>query len=252
MHMTTIVPVRALKDNYVYIVPGEGNVAAVVDPGEAAPVEDALDRLGLTLGEIWCTHHHWDHTGGIDDLLAKNPGVPVVASRIDGAKIPRITRPLDDGDTFTFAGLAGEAVLIPGHTLGAMALRIGDDVFTGDTLFGACCGRIFEGTPAMMQASLARLRGLPDTTRFWCGHEYTLGCLKFAATVEPDNGVVAARLARVQAAPDTPTVPLPMLEERATHPFLRWDAPAVEAYTAEKGDVEVFAAVRRAKDGWRG
>jgi hydroxyacylglutathione hydrolase len=250
--MTTITPVRALTDNYVYIVQGTGTAAAVVDPGESAPVEAALARLGLTLGEIWCTHHHRDHTGGIEDLLAAHPGTPVVASRVDAVKIATVTRHLDDGDRFDFAGMTVEAIMIPGHTLGAVALRIGDEVFTGDTLFGACCGRIFEGTPEMMQASLARLRALPDTTRFWCGHEYTLGCLKFAATVEPENQALTERLARVAKDPTGWTVPLSILEERATNPMLRWDAPAVVQAMGAEGDVNVFAAVRRTKDGWRG
>jgi hydroxyacylglutathione hydrolase len=244
---------RALKDNYVYLLADTlDGTAAVIDPGEAAPVEEALARLDLRLLEIWNTHHHADHVGGNVALARAHAGVTVRASAPDRGRVPAQTVFLEDGARFAWAGEEVEALLIPGHTLGHIAYRLSRHVFPGDTLFGACSGRLFEGTPEMMVRSLGRLRALPDDTLVWCGHEYTLGCLRFAITVEPDNAELRARLARVAAAPDQPTVPLSLVEERATNPFLRWDAPAVRAYASASDDVTAFARVREAKNGWRG
>ncbi len=248
-------PVRALKDNYVYVVVDEDQAAAaVVDPGEAAPVEAELARLGVELRQIWCTHHHYDHVGGIAELVARRASVEVLASayELEHGRVPGQTRGLGDGETFTWAGQTVTALHIPGHTLGHMALVVAGNVFPGDTLFGACCGRLFEGTPAQMQASLSRLRDLPGDTRIWCGHEYTLGCLRFAVTIEPGNAALAARHQRVAAEPTRPTVPLSMGEEKTTNPFLRWDAPEVRKWAGTNGDVDTFAAVRAAKDVWKG
>src|SRR5262249_1450076 len=157
----------------------------------------ALARLGVKLTHIFNTHHHWDHTGANAELAERHGPIEVFAFESDFGRVPAQTRKLADGARFTFAGADFQALHIPGHTLGALASHVGEEVFTGDPLFGACCGRLFEGTPAQMQASLARLRALPAGTRVWCGHEYTLGCLRFAVTVEPDNAALAARLARV-------------------------------------------------------
>jgi hydroxyacylglutathione hydrolase len=237
----TIHRLRALKDNYVYLLVDEAEgTAAVVDPGEPGPVDAALARLGVRLRQIWNTHHHWDHTGANEALVATHGPLEVLASAHDFGRVPAQNRRLEDGDRFVWAGAEVEALMIPGHTLGHVAYHLGDEVFPGDTLFGACCGRLFEGTPEQMVRSLDRLRALPDTTRVWCGHEYTLGCLRFAITVEPDNAALRARLERVAAAPDEPTVPLSLAEEKATNPFLR----AVE--------VAEFARIRRAKDVWKG
>jgi len=234
-------PVRALKDNYVYVLSDEKErKAAVIDPGEVAPVEAALKNLDLRLAQIWNTHHHWDHTGANEALVAAHGPLDVLASAHDFGRVPAQTRKLEGGEHFVWAGAEVEAMMIPGHTLGHVAYHFGDEVFPGDTLFGACCGRLFEGTPEMMVRSLGRLAALPDRTRVWCGHEYTLGCLRFAVTVEPDNEALRARLERVAAAPDEPTVPLSLAEEKATNPFLR------------ATEVEAFARIRKAKDVWRG
>lgn len=246
-------PLRALKDNYVYLLVDEKQrKAAVIDPGEAPPVEAALARLDLRLEQIWNTHHHWDHTGANEELARAHAPVEVIASEPDFGRVPAQTRRLGDGERFEWAGESVEALLIPGHTLGHVAYRVGRNVFPGDTLFGACCGRLFEGTPAMMVRSLSRLRDLPDDTLVWCGHEYTLGCLRFAVTIEPDNTALRDRLARVAAAPGQPTVPLSLAEERATNPFLRWDTPAVRAWAGSDDDVATFAKVREAKNEWKG
>lgn len=253
--MTRLVihPVRCLKDNYAYlVVDEERRAAAVVDPSEAAPVEAELARRGLTLEQVWNTHHHFDHVGGNVELAARQE-VEIFGSEHDWGRVPGQTRRLRDGERFTWAGQDVEAMLIPGHTLGHVAYRIAANVFPGDTLFGACCGRLFEGTPAQMVSSLGRLRALPDDTRVWCGHEYTLGCLRFAVEIEPGNAELRARLERVSAAAaGEPTIPLSLVEERATNPFLRWDAPAVRAWAGTEEDVATFAAVRKFKDGWRG
>ncbi len=253
MARSSIHRVRALKDNYVYIVADEKErKAAVIDPGEAAPVELALRRLDLRLAQIWNTHHHWDHTGANEELAHAHGPIEIVASEPDFGRVPGQTKRLEDGDRFEWAGETVEAMLIPGHTLGHVAYRFGRNVFPGDTLFGACCGRLFEGTPEMMVRSLGRLRALPVDTVVWCGHEYTLGCLRFAVTIEPKNEALRARLARVAAAPNDATVPLSLAEELATNPFLRWDAPAVRAWAGTTDDVETFAKIRSAKDVWRG
>jgi hydroxyacylglutathione hydrolase len=178
----------------------------------------------------------------------------VVASDPDWGRVPGQTRRVVDGERWRWAGEDVEAMLIPGHTLGHVAYRVGDNVFPGDTLVRAlCCGRLFEGTPAQMVSSLGRLRALPDSTKVWCGHEYTLGCLRFAVTVEPGNEALRARLVRVSAAPEAWTVPLSLVEERATNPFLRWGRPGGCAPgPGPDDDVATFAAVRRTKDVWRG
>ncbi|HKA88905.1 MAG TPA: hydroxyacylglutathione hydrolase [Haliangiales bacterium] len=244
--------VRALKDNYIYVLAADGE-AAVVDPGEAAPAEAALARLGVRLRQIWCTHHHWDHTNGAAELAARH-GAEVLAGEADAGKIAAATRRLADGERFDFAGHSVETIAIPAHTLGQVAFYVDGNVFPGDTLFGAGCGRLFEGTPEMMVRSLGRLRALPDATKIWCGHEYTLHNLRFAVGVgiEPDNAALRARYERVAAAPDAPTIPLSLVEERATNPFLRWDAPGIRRFAGADADVPAFAAVRRTKDQWRG
>jgi len=242
--------VHALRDNYVWlIVDRERGEAAAVDPSEAAPVAAALAGLGLRLAEIWNTHHHHDHVGGNLALGAK----VVRASRHDGehGRVPGQTVRLADGDAFRFAGRTFTALEIPAHTLGHVAYLTDGAVFPGDTLFGAGCGRLFEGTPAQMHAALTRLRALPDDTRVYCGHEYTLHNLKFAAELDPDDDAVRARLERVRARPGADTAPLDLAEERRTNPFLRFDDPAVAARVGETDPVAVFAALRRRKDVWR-
>ena len=210
---------------------------------------EALARLGVRLAEIWNTHHHHDHVGGNRALAA---GV-VRASRYDGehGRVPGQTERLGDGDAFTFAGREVRALEIPAHTLGHVAFLLPGMVFPGDTLFGAGCGRLFEGTPAQMHRALSRLRELPDHTKVYCGHEYTLHNLKFAAELEPDHPGIRARLEKVRAAPGAWTAPLDLGEEKRTNPFLRFDDPALAARVGETDPVAVFAAVRRRKDGWR-
>jgi hydroxyacylglutathione hydrolase len=257
-----VIPVPCLKDNYAYLIEGEGGAALVVDPSEAAPVREALAKAGLRLGAILCTHHHWDHVGGVQELAADAPRAPVVALDVEAPKIKGVTRELKDGEPFELSGVRLRALHIPGHTLGAVAFVLvegGRDraVFTGDTLFVAGCGRLFEGTPADMNRSLGKVLGaLADDVSVYCGHEYTESNLRFAAHVEPGNAAIAAKATRAKEtrAAGAPTVPSTMADERATNPFLRVAEPPVRAFTGLPGTAstdEVFAFVRKAKDDFR-
>jgi len=230
-----VLAVPCLKDNFAYLVI-DGTNAAVVDPGEAGPVTAQLE--GITLKAIWLTHHHWDHVGGVEALVAAHPELEVVAHTKDRGRAPKVTRFVEEGDTVELGSVRARIIHNPGHTLGAISYWIEDGdgaVFTGDTLFAAGCGRIFEGTPEMMHASLAKLAALPPSTRVYFGHEYTEANLKFAARVEPNNEAIAARRAALR----TPSTPSTIADERATNPFLL------------ANDVAEFAARRTAKDSFR-
>ncbi len=249
-----IEPLRAFEDNYIWALRANGCLA-VVDPGEAAPVLRHLERSGDRLCAILVTHRHGDHIGGIAELVARHPA-PVYGPSREAAEV--VTHPLADGAQLSLPELGIEfAVLeVPGHTLGHIGYYRPGTLFCGDTLFGAGCGRVFEGTMAQMHASLARLAALPATTAVYCAHEYTLSCLRFAAKVEPDNAAIAARAAAVAAlrAADRPSVPSTLAEEFATNPFLRWTAPGViAAATSRLGHppanaTETFAAIRNWRD----
>jgi hydroxyacylglutathione hydrolase len=243
-----VVAVPCLKDNYAYLVIDAGR-AAVVDPGEAGPIEAALAREGVTLGAIWATHHHHDHVGGVNDLVAAHPGIDVVAGATDAPKVPHVTHAVHDGDQVSFGSLRATILHNPAHTLGAITFLVEGCAFTGDTLFAAGCGRLFEGDAAMMHASLSKLAALPPATRVYFGHEYTAANLRFAAAVEPDNAAVARR-ASVLTTPSTPST---IADERATNPFLRSTEPAVIAAARARGATSddpaaVFAAIRGWKD----
>jgi hydroxyacylglutathione hydrolase len=246
-----VVAVPCLKDNFAYLVI-EGNQAAIVDPGEAAPVEAALAREGVQLAAIWLTHHHHDHVGGVAELVAKYPTIAVIAGEGDAEKIKGVTLRLADGQEFPFGTLRVRAIHNPGHTLGAISFHVEDAVFTGDTLFGGGCGRLFEGDAAMMHASLTKLAALPPETRVYFGHEYTASNLKFAAAVEPDNPDVAKRAGELK----TPSTPSTIEIEKATNPFLRSAAGDVVIAAMNRGaagdPVSVFGAIRSWKDQFRG
>ncbi|HEV7556172.1 MAG TPA: hydroxyacylglutathione hydrolase, partial [Kofleriaceae bacterium] len=193
-----VVPVPCLKDNYAYLVI-DGGRAAVVDPGEAAPIEAALVRENVELVAIWATHHHYDHVDGVPALVAAHPGIEVVAGHTDAPKVKHVTRVVNEGDVVTMGDVRASIIHNPGHTLGAISFHADDCVFTGDTLFAAGCGRVFEGDPPMMHASLTKLGALPPATRVYFGHEYTVANLRFAAHVAPDDRAVAARVDEVKA-----------------------------------------------------
>ncbi|MEO8484989.1 MAG: hydroxyacylglutathione hydrolase [Betaproteobacteria bacterium] len=258
--MPAIIPLAAFTDNYVWVIRDAG-LAAVVDPGDAAPVEEWLARERVTLSAILVTHHHRDHTGGIADLVRER-AVPVIGPSREA--IPARTQAVREGDRFTLPGMALslDVLDIPGHTAGHVAF-VGRDagwgspvLFCGDTLFAAGCGRVFEGTPSEMWRSLSTLAALPGETRVFCGHEYTLANLRFAGAVEPGNPAIAARVVREQAKRDRgePTLPSTIADERATNPFLRAGEPQVRAMAEGRagrkiaGAVEVFAALREWKN----
>ncbi|MEZ4221266.1 MAG: hydroxyacylglutathione hydrolase [Polyangiaceae bacterium] len=250
-----VIVVPCLRDNFAYLIRAEGSdAAAVVDPSEAAPVQAALEEHGLRLHAILNTHHHWDHVGGNEALLKARSGVRVFGHASDEGRIFGQTDFLEHEQSFELLGLSFQALHIPGHTTGAVAYVVEGAVFTGDTLFAAGCGRLFEGTPAMMYESLnQKLGALPDDTRVYFGHEYTLNNLRFAAHVEPDNSAVSERAARVRKGLDVgqPSTPCTLAEERATNPFMRCDSPGVLAHLATKAGtspVDVLAALRAEKD----
>lgn len=238
----------------------DGKEALVVDPGEAAPVFQALETEGVTLKGILVTHHHADHTGGID-VLRDRTGAWVVGPARES--IPTPFTPLEDYHQVDALGLCFRVLDVPGHTAGHIAYYC-DTVngqpllFCGDTLFSAGCGRLFEGTPAQMQASLERLAALPDATQVCCTHEYTLSNLRFALAVDPDNADLQAYALHCQAlrAQDLPTLPSRMDLERRINPFLRSAAPAIHqslllhdaTAVAQDG---AFAALRRWKNDYR-
>ena len=252
--MPAIIPIPAFADNYIWLV-REGGVVAVVDPGDAAPVIAHLEREGLALAAILATHHHGDHVGGIRGLLARWP-VPVFGPAHEA--IPGRTHALAEGDSIVVPGigLALSVLDIPGHTAGHIAYVGERIVFCGDTLFAAGCGRLFEGTPVQMVSSLDKLSALPEATRVYCGHEYTLANLRFALAVEPGRAALLERQAREQAKRERgqPTLPSTIGEEHATNPFLRTGEATLRAAAERRagralvGRVGVFAELRAWKN----
>jgi hydroxyacylglutathione hydrolase len=255
-----VVPVPQLADNYAYLLidPGTRD-AAVVDCAEAAPVLDEVRRRGVGLRAILATHHHFDHVGGNDDLLAALPALRVYGSAADAPRIPGITNRVCDGDPVQVGTIHGRVIFIPAHTSGHVAYHFPAEhaVFTGDTLFAGGCGRLFEGDAAQMMASLGKLAGLPDDTRVYCGHEYTEKNLRFATTLEPGNRRLQDKLTAVEALrrDGKPTVPSTVGDEKATNPFLRTDSPELIASVRRRvpgltpdDRTALFAAVRTLKD----
>lgn len=254
-----LVALPAFADNYIWLL-HDGAQAVVVDPGDAGPVRLALDTLRLQLRGILVTHHHPDHVGGIDGLRPQLLG-PVWGPATE--PIPPPFQAVADGERIDVLGLPFEAMLVPGHTAGHLAYAQCDDsaeplLFCGDTLFSAGCGRLFEGTPAQMATSLARLAALPAATRVCCAHEYTLSNLRFAAAVEPDNPDIAAHVERCNAlrAAGREMLPSTLALEQRINPFLRCTEPAVVAAAQAQGagsdaPVDVLAALRSWKNGFR-
>jgi len=256
-------PVAAFKDNYIWLLINPlTQHCVVVDPGDAEPVIHALAMHSLMLTGILITHHHWDHTGGIQTLLnhansqSPNHVLPVYGSNRE--PIAHLNHPLQDQETFTLdkMNLVIKTIPIPGHTLGHIAYYVNGNLFCGDTLFTAGCGRLFEGTATQMLDSLRRLKTLAPETSIYCGHEYTEANLRFALTVEPHNPAILnrAHITAAQRVRHEPTVPSTLELELQTNPFLRTHIQTVkqnvESYVghALPTEYEVFAALRQWKD----
>jgi len=245
---------KCLSDNYGVLLhdPATGATAAI-DAPEAAPIEAALKETGWKLTDILVTHHHHDHTGGLEALKTKHK-CRVVAPAKEAAKIPAVDETVKEGDTVKVGSLEGKVFDTPGHTLGHISYWFPKDhlAFVGDTLFSIGCGRVIEGTPDMMWTSLDKLRALPDDTRVYCGHEYTAANVRFALSVDKNNPALKQRAAEVekQLAAGKPTIPTTIGEEKAANPFLRADAPDLAGGIgmAGKPAAQVFAEVRGRKD----
>ncbi len=257
--MLEVRPVACLRDNYAYLVGLKGQPeVVVVDPSEAEPIAAALAAGGQRLVALLNTHHHYDHVGGNEALVARFGPLPVVAHQTDRGRVPGQTVEVLAGDVLSYAGMRFEVLHVPGHTLGAVAYAGHGVVFTGDTLFAGGCGRLFEGTAAMMHHSLnVTLGQLPDDSLVYPGHEYTENNLRFALTLEPTNEALRRWSAAVEAQrrAGQPSVPSSLGQERAGNPFLRCASPALRASLAERlptsgpvDEVAVFAAARAAKD----
>ncbi|ODS64689.1 MAG: hydroxyacylglutathione hydrolase [Arenimonas sp. SCN 70-307] len=256
--MLRTIALPAFQDNYIWLLAGGDGACVVVDPGDAAPVFEAAAR-GLRPVAVLITHHHPDHVGGVDALLARFP-VPCFGP--DDPRIPAAATRVGEGDRVGVPalGLGFDVMAVPGHTRSHLAFHGGGVLFCGDTLFSLGCGRLFEGTPAQMLASLDRLAALPGDTVVCCTHEYTQSNGRFARAAEPDNPARDARLAEVDAqrARGEPSLPTTLASELACNPFLRVDAPGVRAAIARhlgsepRDRVEAFAALRAWKDGFSG
>jgi len=251
----TIIPIPTFKDNYVWtIIDPTQHKAILVDPGDAAPVLQFLKQHHLVPVSILITHHHWDHTNGIKDIVASYP-IPVYGPN---NTLTEITHRVQEPDYIYIEHftISPQIFNIPGHTLDHVAYYMPDRLFCGDTLFAAGCGRLFEGSAAQLFASLQKLASLPDGTRVYCAHEYTLNNLRFARTIEPNNPAITTRLQHAQRLRDKnqPTLPSTLREEKATNPFLRCHCPevkiAVEQYAemALSSSLEVFSWLRKWKD----
>ena len=235
-----IVAVPAFADNYLWLIHDhDSGETAVVDPGDAAPVLAEANQRGWRIGQILNTHWHPDHTGGNEAVRAAT-GATILGPAAEAARIPTLDAMLKDGDEVRIGNHRAEVWDVPGHTLGhiAYAFRDAGIAFVGDTMFAMGCGRLFEGSPEQMHASLQRIAALPGDTRLYCAHEYTLANAQFAAHAFPDDQPIADRLAAVEAAraAGKATVPTNVAAERATNPFLR------------AADTAQFAELRRAKD----
>ena len=252
--MIEIVQIRALRDNYIYLIHDQDSGAtAAVDPAQAEPVLTALDERGWTLTHILNTHHHADHVDG-NTSLRKATGCRIYGAERDRARIPGLDVGLRDGERVAVGSCEAEVLAVPGHTVGHIAYHFPSAaaLFCGDTLFALGCGRLLGGTAAELWSSLDRLRQLPEATLIFCAHEYTENNGRFALSIEPGNGELAARMGRVRESRrlDQPTVPSRLGEELQTNPFLRAESPEIRRglKLEDATALTVFTELRRRKD----
>jgi hydroxyacylglutathione hydrolase len=254
--MLTVTALPAFEDNYIWVLHANGHAVAV-DPGDPAPLVAFIDAQNLALGAVLITHHHRDHSGG-NRLLLERYGCPIYGP--DNPRIPALTQHVHARDTLAFTALALELTVLetPGHTLDHVSYYGANHLFCGDTLFGCGCGKLFEGTPAIMAHSLDQILALPDATRVCCAHEYTLSNIAFALTIDRDNPRLLARERsdRARRTRDEPTLPSQLGDEKCTNPFLRFHDPDLRRFAeirlgrSDGSAAEVFGAIRAAKDEW--
>lgn len=252
-------PIKALQDNYIWSIENNATrTAIIIDPGEAAPVLTYLQQHKLQLVAILITHHHWDHTNGISEII-EMMNVPVYGPAIEA--ISTLTHSVKQDSIISFAELPTpiKVLHIPGHTLGHLAYYVDGKLFCGDTLFSAGCGRVFEGTFTQMYQSLMKLRALPDATLVYCAHEYTLANLRFAKTVEPHNSAIQERIEIITRLIDQgqPSLPSTISAEKKVNPFLRCDVSEVmqsasaHAQRELSNPIEVFTVLREWKNNFK-
>lgn len=245
---------NALADNYIWCIQNHQNLW-IVDPGEAKPVLDFLKKNPeIRLCGIFVTHHHLDHTGGIKALKKEFPNLKIFAPKKEN--VAETTHCLEGGETLDLDDFKIEVIQAPGHTLGHLIYKIADNLFVGDVLFGAGCGRLFEGTPQQMFGVLQKIAELPDSTNIYCAHEYTAQNLKFAKVVEPQNAEIQKRWAFCQE--NSVTVPFSLKMEKATNPFLRINQKSVRDFLIANGvaenadEITFFAKLRELRNVFKG
>ncbi len=249
-----VISIPCSFDNYSYLLICEqSKKAAVVDPTEAYPLMLALEENGVELTAVYCTHHHHDHIGGIEDFLEEDSSITIVCYHQDKNRISTANTFVDHGDSITLGSETGKILHTPGHTTGSICYYFGEHLFVGDTIFGGGCGRIFEGTPEEMHGSLnERIAVLPDETKIYFGHEYTQVNLQFAQTVDPENENVLSRLTHSQT--NTVTTPSTIALEKKTNPFLRADSASIKNTLQTKygakvdSPLEVFTLLRQMRN----
>ena len=253
--MIHIIPISLLQDNYAFLlVDQEKKECAVIDPSEYLPIKEYIDHFNLKLIAILVTHHHYDHVGGIEELVNNYKDVQVYCSDYDFLqnRVPCKTKALKNNETFDLLGHSFLCLSVPGHTLGAITYysKALQAMFTGDTLFTAGCGRLFEGSAEQMYHSLSSLSRLPPQTKIYCGHEYTLNNLNFALSLKKDDPYIQDRLKKVEILRknNKPTVPEKLEIELKTNPFLQADSDIMKHITGKNNPVDVFSYIRHQKD----